>query len=398
MTSPPKKTIHIFDYIIILAFVGVVAFFYIGLFYPSEDIPTNYNIMRYALILALPIITAVSIYLYLAQRTGRLHRFIIPLVFGSAFFCIFCLLTIYLTVREIRSPELSSEYHPFLQLSPKAFVPKSSNSEKACFRVFCLGGSTTEFKDSKNIGWPERLERLLQARFPNRNIEVYNLGRQWYTIQHTLINYMINLRQHKPDVIIVMHAINDLLINADFSYYSSGPFSDDYRHFLGPLTDLVKKKNLMKTITSFFRNTWFCAPKSVVLSKEFPGLVPFERNMKTLISFAKAENVGVILMTQPHLLKDVMSPEEDSKLIMVHYEAKGPDKKWHVLTAKAGMEKYNEIAVKTAQDMRVPLIDLELALPKNLQYFTDEVHYQDRSFDLIAGYISENWPPSFVLK
>lgn len=398
MTSPPNKTLHIFDYLIILAFVGFIGFFYIGLFYPSEDIPKNYNIMRYALIFALPIITAICIYLYLANRTGRLHRFVIPSVFVSVFFCIFCLLTVYLIVRDIKSPELSSEYHPFLQLSPKAFIPKSSNSQTACFRVFCLGGSTTEFKDSKNIGWPERLENLLQAKFPNRNVEVYNLGRQWYTIQHTLINYTINLRQHKPDVIIVMHAINDLLTNADFSYYSAGPFFDDYRHFLGPVTDLVEKKSLMKTITSLCKNIWFCPPKAVVQSNEFPGLVPFERNMKTLISFAKAENVGVILMTQPHLLKDDMSHAEDSKLIMVHHEAKGPDKKWHVSTAKSGMEKYNEITVKTAQDMQVALIDLELALPKNLLYFKDEVHYQYKSFDLIAGYICEHWPSSLAPK
>ena len=35
-------------------------------------------------------------------------------------------------------------------------------------------------------------------------------GMDWYTTKHSLINYVTYYRDWQPDVVVVMHAINDL--------------------------------------------------------------------------------------------------------------------------------------------------------------------------------------------
>ena len=98
-----------------------------------------------------------------------------------------------------------SDFHPYLQLNPKS-VQLDSNQ----INILCLGGSTTEFKDTQGRGWPERIESLLRIRLGKNNLRLHNLGRQWYTTQHTLIYYATALRAFKPDAIIIMHTIKEI--------------------------------------------------------------------------------------------------------------------------------------------------------------------------------------------
>ena len=67
-------------------------------------------------------------------------------------------------------------------------------------------------------GCKSKSKIALRQSLPQQSIEVYSMGRQWYTSLHTFINYSVNLRQYKPQLIVVMQSINDLLHNADFGY------------------------------------------------------------------------------------------------------------------------------------------------------------------------------------
>jgi hypothetical protein len=123
------------------------------------------------------------------------------------------------------------QVHPFLQLAPVvegAGLDQASDS----FRIFCLGGSTTEFADSSGRDWPSRVEENLRKRLGRSDIRVLNCGRQWYTTLHMLILYESSLRQYRPDAIVLMETINDLLVNA-FALQRR-PFQFDYGHFYGP--------------------------------------------------------------------------------------------------------------------------------------------------------------------
>jgi GDSL-like Lipase/Acylhydrolase family len=252
----------------------------------------------------------------------------------------------------------------------------------------CLGGSTTQFKDPDGLDWPSRVEAILRRRYENDRIDVLNMGMMWYTSLHSLMNYAVNLRQAKPRAVLVMHGINDLLQNADFSYFSRGPFREDYGHFYGPLKNLIGRRGFLDTFSEMLRDFWYAKPRQIVDQTDFPGLVPFQRNIDGLIDLAEADDVQVILMTQPYLLKESFSAEEKAVFHMVNTEAIGKDKRWSVATALRGMKAYNDALREVARKRNVPLIDLEPRVPKTLEFFTDEVHYRKKAFEIIGSFVA----------
>lgn len=285
-----------------------------------------------------------------------------------------------------RSQAMAQQGHSFLQLKPAwSDVPDTS---RAVTTIFCLGGSTTEMGDSRGIGWPERVEEELRRMTGRKNIEVFNMGRQWYTTLHTLINYEVNLRQLHPEVIIVMHNINDFLQNADFSYFSKGPFREDYGHFYGPVVYLAEPGGLFAKFSEKLGHFWYYHPREVIDEASFPGEAAFRRNLTTLIELARLDGTSVILMSQPTLLHDGMDAEMHGVCSMVTREAVGSDKQWSFPAAIRGMERYNAAIRETATREGVPFIDLEKAVPKTLTWFFDEVHYQDTTFPLISSTIA----------
>ncbi len=261
------------------------------------------------------------------------------------------------------------------------------------FTIFCLGGSTTEFRNSKGKGWPEMLQAELRNTYNTDSIVVINAGRQWYSSLHILINYLTNIRKYKPDLIIVMENINDLLQNADFSHFSTGEFREDYGHFLGPSANLFKSNGLMNTLWLKFKlkfeHLWYYRRKEVVTQDLFPGLESYTRNFNTLTEIAKADNSKVILMSQPNLYTRNMDEDTRSACYMINMEAVGKNKRWDYSTAYNGMKIYNERIKEIAGKNDVFFIDLESRIPKSLQYFTDDVHYSDTTFNIISKSIAE---------
>lgn len=278
-------------------------------------------------------------------------------------------------------------FHPYLQLKPNDFIKNSSITENKV-TVFCLGGSTTEFKGKNNKGWPAHVQEVLKEEYNILGTDIHNLGRQWYTTLHTLINYQANLRQHKPEVIIVMHSINDLLQNADTSYFSHGTFREDYGHFYGPVNRLISTKNYVQETLDKVR-FWYHKPRETIVTENFPGLVPFKRYLNTIIDLARVDGTKVILMTQPYLIKEDMTPEEKAKLKMLNVETYGPKTRWSHMTVLRGMEKYNQAIAGVARERSVFLIDLDKVVPKTLDYFCDDVHYTEKSYDIIAKFIAD---------
>lgn len=210
---------------------------------------------------------------------------------------------------QTRYKLISEEYHPYLQLNPPPVHQLNSLPNKGAYKIFCLGGSTTENKDSKGIGWTDRIEEELREIYGSDSIYVFNFGRQWYTTLHSLINYEANLRLYKPDVIILMHNINDLLQNADFSYLSKGQFREDYGHFMGPSANIFKNNGLFGSCLNYFKQTWYSKPRITFEQDSFPGLVSFTRNINTLIDIALMDSVEFILMSQPNIYSENMDDE-----------------------------------------------------------------------------------------
>ena len=255
-------------------------------------------------------------------------------------------------------------------------------------RIFCLGGSTTEFPDHDGRDWPSRVETMLRDRNGLEQVEVYDLGRAWYTSLHTLINYETNLRKYKPSVILIMQSINDLLQNADFSYMSHGAFREDYGHFYGPVNRVIDRRSLWHYLRDVVSGLWYAAPRKPLSTDRFPAVKAYERNIRTIVELAKHDSTRVILMTEPYLVKRNMSEAELSAIGMLRVEAINDTIVWSSETLINGLEQYNNALRTIANQESLLLIDLEKVVPKSLLYFRDEVHYRDTTFSLIAPFVA----------
>ncbi|MCX6898400.1 MAG: SGNH/GDSL hydrolase family protein [Verrucomicrobia bacterium] len=379
------------DGIVILLFVIAATWFCAGFYYPDPYAFHRFGeglvlLLVWAARIATPLVSGGILFIYIMVRTGRLSSTKALLMAGSTLASLLLLYPVgsFIYSRNNNIEQKIKYYHPYLQLTPP--LPKQASADSSAIHIFCLGGSTTEYADKKGGGWVGRTEKLLRERTGRTDVIVHNLGRQWFTSLHTLINYETNLRHYKPRLIIVMHAINDLLQNADHSYLSHGPFREDYGHFYGPVTRLILNKGFLREVFGSMR-LWYSTPRETIETHEFPGLVSFERNLSTLLDLAQKDGTRVVLMTQPTLLKDAMSPQEQKVLHMVAVEAYGPKKKWSYATASRGMKAYNSCTKNVAKTRGVALIDLAQAVPQTLDYFWDDVHYNETTYTFISEFV-----------
>ena len=322
--------------------------------------------------------------------------------------------------RAFRPPGKTKEYliqfHPFLQVVPNEMVyegvnrdhfrgPNIQKAKSQTYRIFCLGGSTTfnpflKYEDS----YPRQLERQLKE---THSVELLNAGMSWYTSQHSLINYLIRIQEYRPDLIIVMHGINDLIRSFSPPRAAIGPFKSDYSHFLGPQADMILDLDLQRQPTladtlfldrntsSFFSRHFF---KQLRMERHeletvdfgaFSSLEAYRRSMRNLCELAQAHGVKVILATQGFLYKDEMSLQEKAVLRFARESANDGQRMASMRSMKRGMEMFNKATRSLAREYKLPLVDIEKAVPKNLEYFVDDVHFTPESAKLIASAVKE---------
>jgi hypothetical protein len=61
------------------------------------------------------------------------------------------------------------------------------------------------------------------------------------------------------------------------------------------------------------------------------------------------------------------------------------------------MRAYNDATRRVAAEEGVALVDLEPQVPKDLAHFTDDVHYTDAAFDVVADAVTRGLEASGVL-
>ncbi len=91
---------------------------------------------------------------------------------------------------------------------------------KNIFRILCLGGSTTFGTHCKRDEdtYPSVLQKLLQEAFPKVKFEVLNAGVPGYRTAESYQN-LNRLQNLKPNMVLVLHAINDLCKGLEEPYY-----------------------------------------------------------------------------------------------------------------------------------------------------------------------------------
>jgi lysophospholipase L1-like esterase len=305
---------------------------------------------------------------------------------------------------------LGPDAHAFFQID---MAPQLSEPERPdTIRVLTLGGSTTYgTRLERNQTYPAVLEKLLNDRYPDTHFEVFNAGVPWHTSMHSLLRYVALYATWKPDVVIVMHAFNDIFQTSE-GKLTSGSFRGDYGHFFGALGQRVNPKDEFAddvhrwVVNNWFARTWYSDffPRKAAPQKNqvdlYRALPHFHRNLHELIKRAQDDGAQVVLLTQPSLYRDKLSQEERETLFYDYYYrdyALIPT----IQEQSSAMDAFNQITRETAKSGGVHLVDLEQDIPKNPEYMYDDVHYTIRGAEQVARKVFAGLPwkeSSFVIR
>jgi lysophospholipase L1-like esterase len=291
-------------------------------------------------------------------------------------------------------------FDPYLQLGPALYEATPSEAPRA-FRILALGGSTTA---NDALPEPQRYPTVLQDRlrhqYPSLPIEVLNAGKDWYTTKHSLINYVTYYRDWKPDLVIIMHAMNDLSRSFSPPDYAVGPYNDQWSHFYGPAIRGAKPlafDQFLLTYVSSFTSNWYSTLRVQTVDypiERYRSIPVFEKNLRKLVEFIHRDGADVLLVTEPFLYKESVSPQEFDRIVL----------DWVVFNTKTGFmseerptvqslfhagRAINEVTRTVAASEHALFLDAEQKLDKNLQNFTDDVHYTEQGARNLAEMVAQ---------
>lgn len=250
------------------------------------------------------------------------------------------------------------------------------------FRIVCLGGSTTENKPNRHTHYPRELQKRLRERLGRDSIEVINIGNSAYATPHSLIHLELDVLSWDPDLLILSHNINDLIMNyfpdfkPDYSHGYSDPFfaTPDYtRHFtvisvllqhfqLYWLTLQALDKLDLKGRRTMHRAAWG--------DKPLPGLEVFRRNLHSFVTLAGANGIPVLLASQPLDPRQEMF-DRQHRHKPYNYRIVYPLHEEYIEQHRT----YNRTIEEVARRTGCVFLDNDAVLGGNPDYFVDHAHY-----------------------
>ena len=327
------------------------------------------------------------------------------------------------------------EYQPFLDvvdIPPDKALREADGLEKKAYRVrtdangfilpyhqyakpdftlVFLGASTTAciYVDEESR-FPFLVGNLLEQKTGKR-VTSYNSGVGGNNSLHSLDLLLNKIIPLKPNVVVMMHNINDLVaLIYDQTYWSKNPTRQ-------PIIDYKLYKDLtgMKAISTLARDTYIPNLHAAfrVLSKKIFGkkvkdpedefahirgqkivfeaaqiLDEFKMNLQTFINICTARKITPVLMTQFNRYK--ADPDAKIREDMQGFEK---DSKISAQQFKEIYDKFNEAIVEVGRNNGVMVIDLAHLVPQESEYMYDVVHLKTAGSQLAARIISEKLQP-----
>lgn len=329
--------------------------------------------------------------------------------------------------RGVTTPMATDVFHPYLQNVPKPSqrhlgtnrwgfrgAPIQREKKPGTYRIFVLGGSTVFCAPLPIEETPaEGLRRRLQERRPDLVIEVQNAGAEWHSSLHSLIKLHTQVQAFDPDLVIVWHGINDLYRSFSPEAFASGPYRDDYGHFDGAVSSLVRPVTATRRFVGMRFERWFsdvrcdrvrvAGPKGhgvkgvkqmffpkadPIRIESWPSLGAFERNLRDLVRVAKARGIEVLVGSQASLYREDLDEAERERIwFPLAHQQDG--RRASLASMADGMRRFNETSRRVATEEEVGFVDLAAAVPKTLAFLYDDVHTTVAGGDRIADALAE---------
>lgn len=288
--------------------------------------------------------------------------------------------------------------------------PKPDNE----FRIFIVDASALEcffLDDSQSVN--AILQKELNKGITNNlRVKVYNTSIAGARIDDNISLLVHRIVHLEPDMIILLTGINELtasicgydylhyvVIKEKFSLSMLARMLASEFQIPRRLYYLIKKaspkseREILEEIPLEFNlaeRAKVCASGSLTDRKPNVNLTAFRNNLKTLIGVTRAANIKLILMTQPSTWNSSIDPEAKKYHWMRRY---------YGLTYREdlmdqALEQFNDITRQLAREYSLPLYDLAKIIPKSLDYFYDDCHFNVKGSETVgiglASFICEN--------
>lgn len=209
--------------------------------------------------------------------------------------------------RDTKSKDFKNPYH----FNKMGFndVNREFAKPDSIFRIAALGASTTE------RGYPKALESILDSAVNiDKDVDVLNFGLSCWTTAHSMINFLLNVVEFDPDMVIIHHGWNDSQVRDTPIDLFRSDYSHAYKYFHEPeMRDrLIVRLSLLYRFIKWklkIKEGWMYLDRAI-LNRDRPRedkglqdpkeLKPYDRNIRTIIDHALIHDIHVVLLTMPH--------------------------------------------------------------------------------------------------
>ena len=340
--------------------------------------------------------------------------------------------------------------HPFMQManppnkrtdpgphmSGWSVVPPHAVTAEGRTRILFLGGSTT------NTDYPAFVRQQLEPELGP--VTVYNVSFDWHSSLHSLYKFWTYVDEIEPDLVVVLHNVNDFYRGFTPPRYSLPQYRADYSHYAGamnlfwsqgksrydqrpvfyarPALRLVDRldppdrsfKGLLRSLAAgsevlrALSAAAGVAPPAAYVTQAggepapqeaqavmmfaddvLRSLPAFERNLRNLRTSCAVKQVPLLLLTMPFSI-EVSNPSFilPGRLMTndgVHHMQPGD--------FEFGLRRFNEAVLGLRDEPRAWVFDLAPELSET-RLFLDEVHFIQEGVKLqgglVAAYILEH--------
>ncbi|MDP3920702.1 MAG: GDSL-type esterase/lipase family protein [Candidatus Omnitrophota bacterium] len=276
------------------------------------------------------------------------------------------------------------------------------------YRLFALGGSSTEnLANGHDRHYCREAEVLL-----GNGVRCINAAKSGFSTLHTLIRLESDLLPFRPNMITVMHNVNDLTVNffpADGRFNYGNQFFDD---FFAPRFTNLQKSALRHSRAAVFLYRLWCQIKGrffdekiytengsyvtttmQVLPGRFalPFAEVFRNQLKSIVAVAQAHGIRPVLMSQPAVFSEPMYA-----LMFGHKEFNRRIKYPTLDEFQRVFSQYNKIVADVARAESVPFIDMQRLMGQDPKHYNDMIHYSREGVEHFARIYAENLRPLIV--
>ncbi|PIQ77320.1 hypothetical protein COV82_05145 [Candidatus Peregrinibacteria bacterium CG11_big_fil_rev_8_21_14_0_20_46_8] len=277
--------------------------------------------------------------------------------------------------------ELDSQGNIALQINSHGFRGPEFEAKKSAGtqRIFIAGDSVVFGIRPESCPYPAQLGALFQSKnMPH--IEVINAGIEGTNSTQMLQRLKKDILQYDPDTLLLAVGWNDIYTGIP------GRFQGLWRFFNNFYTIKTYRRILFTKIKPALSEiTESTTESNSEQTLRYRNFVPeaYIANIRSMREVAQQHHFQLVLVTLPHILGPNIS---EHALKIIHYPHFTNDIKIIEILA----DRYNDTLRKLAQELQLPLIDLERhieALPNKEPYFTDTIHTTCEGNTIIANFL-----------